>query len=200
MRRLRRNADVLLDRERTENPTVLRNPSESPRRDAVRRAPVDPLILKRDRPSAQLHDAHDRLERRALPRAVASHQAHDLASLIGKREPAMGVRGLPETEIIFDNLEVAEDTRWLCAGECGKVIARQSPFSGSLPVAPNAQALPPAAPRLGIVYEARGAHRQVADCYCKVIDVIRANPDDYDPGFEAVFHKFVDRLDSPAAT
>jgi 3-sulfinopropanoyl-CoA desulfinase len=29
--------------------------------------------------------------------------------IIGKREPAMGVRGLPETEIIFDNLEVAED-------------------------------------------------------------------------------------------
>jgi len=29
--------------------------------------------------------------------------------VIGKREPAMGVRGLPETEIIFDNLEVAQD-------------------------------------------------------------------------------------------
>lgn len=29
--------------------------------------------------------------------------------IIGKREPAMGVRGLPETEIIFDNLDVAED-------------------------------------------------------------------------------------------
>ena len=29
--------------------------------------------------------------------------------IIGKREPAMGVRGLPETEMIFDNLEVAED-------------------------------------------------------------------------------------------
>ena len=29
--------------------------------------------------------------------------------VVGKREPAMGVRGIPETEIIFDNLEVAED-------------------------------------------------------------------------------------------
>jgi 3-sulfinopropanoyl-CoA desulfinase len=29
--------------------------------------------------------------------------------VIGKREPAMGVRGLPETEIIFENLDVAED-------------------------------------------------------------------------------------------
>jgi len=29
--------------------------------------------------------------------------------VVGKREPAMGVRGLPETEIVFENLEVAED-------------------------------------------------------------------------------------------
>ena len=29
--------------------------------------------------------------------------------VVGKREPAMGVRGIPETEIILENLEVAED-------------------------------------------------------------------------------------------
>jgi alkylation response protein AidB-like acyl-CoA dehydrogenase len=29
--------------------------------------------------------------------------------IVGKREPAMGVRGIPETELIFDNLEIAED-------------------------------------------------------------------------------------------
>jgi alkylation response protein AidB-like acyl-CoA dehydrogenase len=29
--------------------------------------------------------------------------------VIGKREPAMGVRGLPETELLFQELEVAED-------------------------------------------------------------------------------------------
>lgn len=29
--------------------------------------------------------------------------------IIGKREPAMGVRGLPETEVMFDNLEIAAD-------------------------------------------------------------------------------------------
>jgi tetratricopeptide (TPR) repeat protein len=49
--------------------------------------------------------------------------------------------------------------------------------------------------RLGMVHEARGDHRQAADCYRKVIDVIRAHPEDYDPGFEAVFRKLVDRLD-----
>jgi tetratricopeptide (TPR) repeat protein len=54
--------------------------------------------------------------------------------------------------------------------------------------------------RLGMVYEAKGDHRQAADCYRKVIDFIRAHPDNYDPDFEAVFHKLVDRLDPPAAT
>ncbi len=28
---------------------------------------------------------------------------------IGRREPAMGLRGIPETEILFENLEIAED-------------------------------------------------------------------------------------------
>jgi tetratricopeptide (TPR) repeat protein len=49
--------------------------------------------------------------------------------------------------------------------------------------------------RLGMVYEARGDHRQAADCYRKVIDLIRAHPDDYEPDFAAVFHQLVDRLD-----
>jgi tetratricopeptide (TPR) repeat protein len=49
--------------------------------------------------------------------------------------------------------------------------------------------------RLGMVYQARGDNQKAADCYRKVIDLIRANPDDYDPGFEAVFHKLVARLD-----
>ncbi|HEY1930680.1 MAG TPA: 3-sulfinopropanoyl-CoA desulfinase [Acetobacteraceae bacterium] len=29
--------------------------------------------------------------------------------VIGKREPAMGLRGIPETEILFDDLEIADD-------------------------------------------------------------------------------------------
>src|SRR6202166_4416574 len=38
--------------------------------------------------------------------------------------------------------------------------------------------------RLGMVHEARGENRQAADCYRKVIEFMRENPDDYDPGFE----------------
>ena len=51
--------------------------------------------------------------------------------------------------------------------------------------------------RLGMVCEARGDHRQAAEYYRRAIAVIRDHPDDYDPEFEAVFHKLVDRLDPP---
>jgi len=54
--------------------------------------------------------------------------------------------------------------------------------------------------RLGMVYEARGDKQKAADCYRKVIAFIREHPDDYEPGFEDVFVKLVDRLDPPTAT
>jgi tetratricopeptide (TPR) repeat protein len=50
--------------------------------------------------------------------------------------------------------------------------------------------------RLGVVCEARGDHRQAADYYRKAIKVIRSHPDAYEPGFEAVFQKLVDRLET----
>ena len=52
--------------------------------------------------------------------------------------------------------------------------------------------------RLGMVCEARGDHQQAADCYRKAINVIRDHPDAYDPEFEAVFQKLIDRLEPKA--
>jgi hypothetical protein len=52
--------------------------------------------------------------------------------------------------------------------------------------------------RLGMVCEARGDHRQAADYYRKAMTVIRDHPDNYDPGFETVFQKLVDRLEAQA--
>src|ERR1700760_2874304 len=49
--------------------------------------------------------------------------------------------------------------------------------------------------RLGMVCEARGDHRQAADYYRKAINVIRDHPDAYDPAFETVFRKLIDRLE-----
>jgi len=52
--------------------------------------------------------------------------------------------------------------------------------------------------RLGMVCEARGDHRQAAEYYRRAVTVIRDHPDNYDPGFEAVFQKLVDRLETQA--
>jgi len=49
--------------------------------------------------------------------------------------------------------------------------------------------------RLGMVYEARGDHKQAAYYYQKVIDFIREHPDQYEPEFETAFRNLVDRLD-----
>jgi tetratricopeptide (TPR) repeat protein len=53
--------------------------------------------------------------------------------------------------------------------------------------------------RLGMVYEARGEHQQAAHCYRQVIDFVRAHPDQYEPEFEATFHRLIAKLDPPTA-
>jgi tetratricopeptide (TPR) repeat protein len=53
--------------------------------------------------------------------------------------------------------------------------------------------------RLGMVYEARGDKQQAAFYYRKVIEFVRAHPENYDPGFEETFCRLVDKLDPPAA-
>jgi tetratricopeptide (TPR) repeat protein len=54
--------------------------------------------------------------------------------------------------------------------------------------------------RLGMVYEARGEPKQAADCYRKVIEFIRAHPDQYGPDLHTVFEDMVAELDPPSAT
>lgn len=67
---------------------------------------------------------------------------------IGRREPAMGLRGLPETEVICDDLEVAEDMRLIPPGGLRRGFA-------ALMNAYNAQRVGAATVALGI---AQGAY------------------------------------------
>ena len=52
--------------------------------------------------------------------------------------------------------------------------------------------------RLGMVYEARGQHREAANCYRRVMDFIHANPEAHDPAIEAHFLRLIAELDPPA--
>jgi len=53
--------------------------------------------------------------------------------------------------------------------------------------------------RLGMVHEARGQFHQAADCYRKVIEFTRANPESYDAGFVDIFLELIAKLDASAA-
>jgi tetratricopeptide (TPR) repeat protein len=54
--------------------------------------------------------------------------------------------------------------------------------------------------RLGMVYEARGNTREAADCYRRVLDFLRANPDyTDDDGLERLYNGLIAKLDPPAA-
>lgn len=53
--------------------------------------------------------------------------------------------------------------------------------------------------RLGMVYEARGQFREAADCYGKVIEFARANPEDYDAEFADRFLELIAKLEVRAA-
>jgi tetratricopeptide (TPR) repeat protein len=52
--------------------------------------------------------------------------------------------------------------------------------------------------RLGMVYEARGDHKQAADYYRQVIDFVQSRPDQYEPGFETTFQRLIQKLDPPS--
>lgn len=54
--------------------------------------------------------------------------------------------------------------------------------------------------RLGLVYEARGDRKAAAHCYRKVIEFVKAHPDQYEPTFTASYEQMIDELDPPPAT
>ena len=53
--------------------------------------------------------------------------------------------------------------------------------------------------RLGMVYEARGDRQKAIECYRKVIEIIRADPEHYHPDFEGTVQRLIDKLDKPNA-
>jgi tetratricopeptide (TPR) repeat protein len=53
--------------------------------------------------------------------------------------------------------------------------------------------------RLGMVHEARGQFREAADCYRKVIELTRADPENYDAGFVDSFLELIVKLEACAA-
>jgi tetratricopeptide (TPR) repeat protein len=51
--------------------------------------------------------------------------------------------------------------------------------------------------RLGMVYEERKEPKKAADCYRKVVEMMKTHPTDYDADFLAEFEQLVRELDPP---
>ncbi|MBX3596526.1 MAG: acyl-CoA dehydrogenase family protein [Rhizobiaceae bacterium] len=61
---------------------------------------------------SKLHLVFARLIEDGTPRGIAGFIAQRDKTpglIVGKREPAMGLRGIPETEMIFEDMEISED-------------------------------------------------------------------------------------------
>jgi tetratricopeptide (TPR) repeat protein len=52
---------------------------------------------------------------------------------------------------------------------------------------------------LGLVHEKRDERHAAADCYRRVLELVRRHPEDYEPAFEQQFEELIARLD-PKAT
>jgi len=74
---------------------------------------------------------------------VSTQRGTPRGLIVGRREPAMGIRGIPETELIFDNLEVPVEMVLAASDEPERGFAR-------LMEAYNAQRVGAAAVALGI--------------------------------------------------
>jgi len=104
---------------------------------------------------------------------------------------------------ILSSAEDADEDELTIASNAAADLVRAGKLDEAEQAARNLQARFPEVhdgyDRLGMVHEARGENRQAADCYRKVIALVREHPDDYDPDFEDVFVKLVSRLDPPGA-
>jgi tetratricopeptide (TPR) repeat protein len=124
--------------------------------------------------------------------AAASRAAHTAAGT-ARTSPLMRLPDVPED--IADDLDAASN----CVVpliKAGKLDDAEKAARDLLERFPQVH---DGYDRLGMVYEARGDLKQAAACYRKVIEFIRQHPDGYEPGFEDLFRRQVERLDPPAS-
>src|SRR2546425_863237 len=111
--RERAHLEILVDGERREELSALGHPGHAELVDAVRRRAVDRSALELDR-AAGLHEAEDRLDGAALPRAVGAEDGADLAGGHLERHALDGGHGpVADLEVLHPEQEAhASAPRW----------------------------------------------------------------------------------------
>jgi tetratricopeptide (TPR) repeat protein len=132
-------------------------------------------------------------------------EREQLAKVEARRAESAAAHRLPLRDVkaaiaaILSSAEDADEDELTLASNAAADLVRAGKLDEAEQAARDLQARFPEVhdgyDRLGMVHEARGENRQAADCYRKVIALVREYPDDYGPGFEDVFLKLVNRLD-----
>ena len=136
---------------------------------------------------------HEAAEREGLAEAQARRQSH-VREL--KAQVAARLRMAEEEDTYEDELDAASNAvvHLVKAGKLDEAEAAARDLLVRYPEVHDGW------DRLGMVHEARGEHAQAADCYRKVLELIRRRPDDCDPAFEEKFVRLIAKLDPPAAS
>ena len=150
----------------------------------------------------------DKYKKCCLPKEEGVER-EQLAKLEARRAESAAAHRLPLRDVkaaiaaILSSAENADEDELTIASNAAADLVRAGKLDEAEQAARDLQARFPEVhdgyDRLGMVHEARGENRQAADCYRKVIALVREHPDDYDPDFEDVFVKLVSRLDPPGA-
>jgi hypothetical protein len=116
--RQRRHAKVFGDGEAREDPPVLRHERQSRARDLVRRQLRDVDTREPDAPGARAHHAHDRLEGRALARAVAADKADDLTGV------DVQAHALDDVTLLVVRVKLVDSEKWFSHARPADAVSR----------------------------------------------------------------------------
>ena len=111
----------------------------------------------------------------------AEQSARDRARSIAERERQQAAREAALEAVDESHALDASSNAVVDLLEAGKLDEAEQAARELLEKYPQ---VPDGHERLASVYEARGDQRQAAECYRKVIEFIRANPDHFDPEYE----------------
>jgi len=130
-------------------------------------------------------DTAAELERLAGAEAARASRAAE------KRSELQRVR-----EDLFDNELMEASNAALALFHAGKLEETQVAARDLLLSFPD---MPDGWEYLGLVHEKRGENREAAECYRRVLEIVRRTPEDYEPAFEQQFVNLIAKLDPPGA-
>jgi tetratricopeptide (TPR) repeat protein len=130
-------------------------------------------------------DTAAELERLAGAEAARASRAAE------KRSELQRVR-----EDLFDNELMEASNAALALFHAGKLEETQVAARDLLLSFPD---MPDGWEYLGLVHEKRGENREAAECYRRVLEIVRRTPEDYEPAFEQQFVDLIAKLDPTGA-